>query len=420
MYADIELSDAVDRLIVGGALRFERFADFGNMLNWKAAARAELADGLAGRASASTGFRTPTPGQQNAFNVSTQLDPAAGDLVNRGTIPSNSKVTALRGGRGLRPETSMNFTAGTVAEAGILTLTADFFRIAISDRLALSQHFNLNDTEVAGLIAEGVTSAGNLRAFRFFINDFDTLTQRIDIVAVVVPTPRSELSLLSNSTRTDITQYNPDLLSDERIRRLHYTLPVNRLNAPWQQQAGRFSLMGRLSYFGSWYERRDRHTYPGEWLVDFEVDSGLGKGISIAGGAQNALSTFTEVSPPSVRNSARLRRSASTARTGTRVSTTRGGLVPAVAAARPLETLGSSGSGWPPESRLDGFNRRRRAVRGDCILHGRGRPVRYARAGPRRHGGSAGRVRSGSAFPAMDSPSSRACRILPPSKAGTA
>ena len=293
----MEVSDAEDRFILGGALRFEHFNDFGNTLNWKTAARAELAEGLAVRASASTGFRAPTPGQQNAFNVSTQFDPVVGELVNRGTIPSNSKVAALRGGQGLQPETSMNFTAGAIAEAGKFTLTADFFRIAISDRLALSQNFNLNDSEVADLIAEGVTSAGNLRSFRFFINDFDTLTQGIDIVAVVAPTPKSELSFLYNNTSTDVTQYNPALLSDERIKRLKFTLPMNRLNATWKQKAGRFSLMGRLSYFGSWYERRDQHTYPGEWLLDFEVDYRLGRGVSIAGGAQNALNNFTDISP---------------------------------------------------------------------------------------------------------------------------
>ena len=297
VYADVELSDAEDRLIVGGALRFERFADFGNTLNWKSAARAELADGFAVRASASTGFRAPTPGQQNAFNVSTQFDLASGELVNRGTIPSNSKVAALRGGRGLQPETSLNFTAGAIAEAGIFTLTADFFRIAISDRLALSENFVLDDTEVDDLVAEGVTSAANLRSFRFFINDFDTLTQGIDIVAVVAPTPRSELSFLYNHTSTEITEYNPDLLSDERIRRLKYTLPQNRANATWKQRVGRFNLMGRASYFGSWYERRDGHTYPGEWIVDFEVDYKIGSGVSIAGGAQNALNQFTEISP---------------------------------------------------------------------------------------------------------------------------
>ena len=297
LYADVEVSDAEDRFIWAGALRFERFADFGNTLNWKTAARAAVADGFAVRASASTGFRAPTPGQQNAFNVSTQFDPTTGELVNRGTIPSNSKVAALRGGQGLQPETSLNFTAGAIAEAGIFTLTADFFRIAIEDRLALSQNFELDDSEIADLVAEGVTSAGNLRSFRFFINDFDTVTQGIDIVAVLAPTAKSELSFLYNHTSTDITQYNPELLSDERIRRLKYTLPMDRLNATWKQRLGRFNLMGRLSYYGEWYERRDAHTYPGEWLVDFEIDYSLGKGVSIAGGAQNALNNFTDISP---------------------------------------------------------------------------------------------------------------------------
>ena len=297
LYADVEVSDAEDRFIWAGALRFERFADFGNTLNWKTAARAAVADGFAVRASASTGFRAPTPGQQNAFNVSTQFDPTTGELANRGTIPSNSKVAALRGGQGLQPETSLNFTAGAIAEAGIFTLTADFFRIAIEDRLALSQNFELDDSEIADLVAEGVTSAGNLRSFRFFINDFDTVTQGIDIVAVLAPTAKSELSFLYNHTSTDITQYNPELLSDERIRRLKYTLPMDRLNATWKQGLGRFNLMGRLSYYGEWYERRDAHTYPGEWLVDFEIDYRLGKGVSIAGGAQNALNNFTDISP---------------------------------------------------------------------------------------------------------------------------
>ena len=297
VYADLELSDIDDRLIVGGALRFERFADFGNTLNWKTAARAELADGFALRASASTGFRAPTPGQQNAFNVSTQFDPTTGELVNRGTIPSNSRVAALRGGTGLQPETSLNFTAGAIAEGGRFTLTSDFFRIAIRDRLALSQNFNLNETEVDDLIAEGVTSAGNLRSFRFFINDFDTVTQGVDIVAVVAPTPTSELSVLYNHTSTAIIEYNPKLLSDERIRRLKFTLPENRLNATWKQRVGRFELMGRLSFYGSWYERRDQHTYPGEWVVDFEVNYRIGKGVSIAGGAQNALNNYSDISP---------------------------------------------------------------------------------------------------------------------------
>ena len=65
----------------------------------------------------SSGFRAPTPGQQNGFNISTIFDPALGDLVNNGTIPSISPVAALRGGEPLAPEKSINYTAGVVFTA---------------------------------------------------------------------------------------------------------------------------------------------------------------------------------------------------------------------------------------------------------------------------------------------------------------
>ncbi len=93
LYADAELLNAGEgRWNVGGALRFEDFEDFGATLNGKLAARFALAEGLALRGSLSTGFRAPTPGQQNAFNVSTQFDRQRRDLVNNGTIPSTSRL----------------------------------------------------------------------------------------------------------------------------------------------------------------------------------------------------------------------------------------------------------------------------------------------------------------------------------------
>ena len=91
-----------------GVVRFENFSDFGSTLNGKLSGRYELVHALALRAGFSTGFRAPTPGQQNAFNVSTQFDPGLKKLVNNGTIPSTSQVAALRGGQPLDPETSMN------------------------------------------------------------------------------------------------------------------------------------------------------------------------------------------------------------------------------------------------------------------------------------------------------------------------
>ena len=147
---------------VGGALRLEDFEDFGTTTNGKLSGRYRLTAALALRASASSGFRAPTPGQQNAFNVSTEYDHELMDLVNNGTIPSTSRVAQLRGGEPLQPERSVNYAFGAVLAAGPLSITADYFRIRLSDRLALTQLFALAPAEVDGLLVEGVTSARNL------------------------------------------------------------------------------------------------------------------------------------------------------------------------------------------------------------------------------------------------------------------
>ena len=48
---------------------------------------------------------------------------------------------------------------------GPFNLTADYFRVDVSDRLALSQTFTLTDDERALLLSEGITSAGTLAFF---------------------------------------------------------------------------------------------------------------------------------------------------------------------------------------------------------------------------------------------------------------
>ena len=92
-YGDVEVNAVDGDWTLGGALRVERFEDFGTTTNGKVSARVAFV-----RASVSRGFRAPTPGQQNGFNISTLFDPALGDLVNNGVIPSISPVAALRGG----------------------------------------------------------------------------------------------------------------------------------------------------------------------------------------------------------------------------------------------------------------------------------------------------------------------------------
>lgn len=300
-YGDLEVRARDDRWTLGAAVRLEDFEDFGTTTNGKLAARYGLTGALAVRGSVSTGFRAPTPGQQNAFNVSTQFAPDRRELVNNGTIPSTSEVAAIKGGKPLDAETSVNASVGVVIDANPFTLSVDYFRIDLSDRLALSQTFELDPAEADRLIAEGITSARNLANFRFFTNDFDTRTQGVDVVAAFVPPGMEgdpEFNLAFNYTHTAVTRHNPDVVSEVRIRQLRDALPGMRwVGSGRRTWGGALSTLARLSYYAGWFDSRDDRDYPGEYLVDLEASYAIGASTTLTVGAQNALNQYPEENP---------------------------------------------------------------------------------------------------------------------------
>ena len=301
VYGDLELDDPNNnRWTIGVAARLEDFEDFGSTMNSKLAGRYQFTEDFSMRAAISSGFRAPTPGQSNAFNVSTEFDLVLQDLVNNGTIPPTSRVAQLRGGEPLTAEESINYAVGAVLEKGDFTLTADLFRIELSDRLAVTQLFSLSPDEVDALIAEGVTSAGNLQNFRFFTNDFDTETQGIDIVATWVPESMggdTSFSFLFNHTETDVTEFNPETLDATRIRELQEALPENRASFTVNHNFGPIRLLGRASYYDGWFDSEDGQNYNGETLFDLEVAYAMNSGLTFVLGGQNVFDTFPEENP---------------------------------------------------------------------------------------------------------------------------
>ena len=216
LYVDAEWTPT-EKLLLGAAARFEDYDDFGTTTNGKLAANWRLTDFFGVRGTVSTGFKAPTPGQSNAYNVSTEFDQDIGELVNNGTIPSSSSVAALRGGKPLSPEDSTNYTFGVFGNVGNLDITVDLFQINVDDRLNLSQNYQLTPQEVEDLINEGVTSAGNLQNFRFFTNDFDTETKGIDIVATYAmewSNSDTLLSLAFNNTKTEVVRFGDTVDAD--------------------------------------------------------------------------------------------------------------------------------------------------------------------------------------------------------------
>ena len=309
VYGDVEFGDPGKKWTVGTAVRFEDFDDFGTTINGKISGRFELSDRVALRGAISSGFRAPTPGQQHAFNVTTAF--IGGQLTNNGVVPSTSAVAVTRGGGQLQPEKSRNYSAGMVVEEGPFTFTADYFRIDIADRVSLSQEINLSEGEIETLLAEGIPEARNFPVFRFFLNDFSTTTQGIDLISTMV-VGKTTFSGVYNYTDTTLKDIESSVIDTFRITTLERGLPNTRWNFTVNHDGGRWNLMGRLNYFGAFWDSEDGRnandvapkevpeswlypSYAGKALLDLELGIPFGDNLKLALGGENVLNTYPEV-----------------------------------------------------------------------------------------------------------------------------
>ena len=342
--------DASDDLLVQAAVRFEDFEDFGTTTNYKLGMNYQITDDMGMRATYSTGFKAPTPGQSNTSNTSTEMKD--GVLVNNGTIPSTSAVALRNGGAELRAEDATNWTFGVFATVGQFDITVDYFDIDVEDRLNLSSEVELTDDDVAVLKDEGVPGAGDLRSFRFFTNDFDTNTSGFDVV-ISTTTESSfgttDWSLAYNHTKTEVTNcnkrqsaFNCDkssmLSSDEmeklygdstlqddlepnntvdpdRIAQIESTTPETRWNLSANHRMDSWRVMARVSFYDEWFDWQEcdnfaktaenangyekckaavqasdsAYTFDSEFVVDLEVEYDINASSSILIGANNVF-----------------------------------------------------------------------------------------------------------------------------------
>ncbi|MDE0481217.1 MAG: TonB-dependent receptor [Candidatus Poribacteria bacterium] len=303
-YLETELTP-IAPWVISAAIRAENFEDFGSTINYKVATSYAFSDDLMEfltldpevdlrvRGSYSTGFRAPTPGQQNAFNVTTEFG-ENNTLVNKGTIPSTHAAAELVGGKALEPEKSKNFTVGTVISDDVVSVTIDYFNIKVEDRLAPTKDFqrgeDITEEQIQQLVDEGITSAGNLQEFRFFTNEFETSTQGIDLV-LTAPIAKGAVSLAYNYTTTEVTKRNADILDDTRVRLLEEGLPKHRGNVTLTQNiVGNLGVLGRVNYYGPWYEYAvGAQIYDDVFLVDLEINYPFAENLGITVGVNNVF-----------------------------------------------------------------------------------------------------------------------------------
>ncbi len=350
IYFDTEV-DVTDQLTVQGAVRYEDFYDsFGDTLNWKVGGRYEISDAISVRGTYSTGFRAPTAGQANVSNVTTAF--TGGVLQDQGTLPLNSaagQVVAdfLEASTGVRPELgpedSENISVGAAFNFAGASLTVDYFRINVDDRISISDQQDfvgaltaigatngvvipagslpiaaLQQLDAAGVINFGdFAGSEDLVSFGFFTNSFDTRTQGIDVVGNTsfefYPGGNTTFTGAFNWTDTSVTDNGLDTaapLSFGRQRQLEENIPQFRGNVSVNHTHDKFYGLARVNVFGEFFECHldSTNTDPASGCdlpidgsiqvsVDLEAGYRVTENFEISVGARNAFDSDPTENP---------------------------------------------------------------------------------------------------------------------------
>lgn len=176
VYAEVE-KEFAGRLLLSGAVRHERFSDFGSTTNYKVAGRFELMEGLALRASYGTGFRAPALAQ--SFFSQTNINFVNGQPLAVKIVAVNNPVATLAGASPLKPEKSKDLSVGLVFSRGPFSATLDAYRIEITNRIAISSNFQ------GAALTNYLTANGfpGISSVAYLTNAVDTTTEGFDVTA---------------------------------------------------------------------------------------------------------------------------------------------------------------------------------------------------------------------------------------------
>src|SRR5512138_776986 len=306
-YVDVE-TDFTDRLSGAVAVRYEDYDAFGDTFDWKVSGRFAFTENFALRATVTTGFRAPTPGQVNTLNITTTASPG-GALIPNGTYPVSHPIARALGAVPLEPEESTSYTAGLVWNATERTsVTLDVYHIEIDDRLGLLNN-TIDTAEVDALTTAGIPDAALLLGSNanFFVNGFDSEVDGIDLALTTgfdVGAGDMAVDFRYNYNTQEVTQVRQGTINDSRVFDLEHQLPKNRALLTFDYSGpGIFGGLVRLNYYDGWEttgglfspgDASDQYSYGEAVLVDVEARFNLGERYVITLGGENVFDEVPE------------------------------------------------------------------------------------------------------------------------------
>ena len=308
VYLDLE-SNLTSRFLANVASRFENYSDFGSVITGKLALRFQPSPRVVFRGAVSNGFRAPGLGQIHFSKVITNY--IGGNAVDVGVFPVDHPAARLLGSKPLKEEKSVNLSGGlALTPVDGITLTADVYRITITDRILLGATFS-DSTAVAILRGAGYTKIGGVQ---YFTNGLDTRTDGVDLTANWKPALSHdrtfEFSVAANYTQNKITRVAPvpavlagstatSVLDVVTKYALEKERPDWRGTATVNYGQGAGHGLVRVSYYGGFSSAQPGYTddsvesYSGKTLVDVEAGYKL-RQTDFAIGSRNLFDTYPD------------------------------------------------------------------------------------------------------------------------------
>ena len=311
LYTDVT-ADISEDFLVGGALRYENYSDFGSNVSWKLNTRYKaLDDKLALRGSLSSGFRAPSLHQIFYTAITTTL--TENGIQQNGILNNADPALRALGIPELDAETSFNIGAGlTYRFTRKIGLTMDVYQIDVDDRIVLSGQ--VTPTGDPSNPIDQTLSSVNVGAAGFFLNAINTRTKGIDIVFSYdnIELGKGSLSgsVAANFNKTDVrsTQF-PEFIEDnnlgdalfsrEDVSRVESWRPRSKIIGTVNYNLDKFSTNLSMMHYGKVTYRHpsnpaDDATYGSKLLTDLSFSYDFTEKITLTAGANNLFNVYPD------------------------------------------------------------------------------------------------------------------------------
>ena len=326
VYSDIT-ADISKTFLLGGALRYEDYSDFGSNVSWKVNTRLKTSNNkVSFRGSISNGFRAPALHQIYSSSRTTTL--TENGIRDSGFLNNVDPALKALGIPRLTAETSLNLGGGmTWRVSKKVGLAIDVYQIKVDDRIVLTGQvvpveddpetpIDETDNPISKTINKTLEKA-NVGSIGFFLNAVDTKTTGLDIVFsydnIDLGSGTLSGSVAANFSKTEVTDTNfPKFITDnklgdalfsrEDVSRMETWRPRQKIVATFNYKIGKFGTNITFLYYGGVtykYKKKNESknndaTYGGKWLTDLSFSYDFTDKISLVVGANNLLNVYPD------------------------------------------------------------------------------------------------------------------------------